>query len=265
MRRPLLSPTLRGVLMLATAVLLVVALGASADPGRPLTVYAAASLTDAMQQIGAEYAKGGATEPRCSFAASSVLARQIEAGAGVDIFFSADQDWMDYVAARSLIRTETRRDIVANRLVLIAPKDSTVMLSIKPGFGLLDALRGGHLATGDPDYVPVGKYARSALMTLGAWNDVADRVVRADNVRIALAYVARNEAPLGIVYTTDALLEPRVRVVDAFPEDTHPPIRYPVAALRAAGPEADSFVKFVASPAATAIFLRMGFISLVKP
>ena len=239
------------------------AAGAAAPADTPLTVFAAASLTNVMEEIGDRLRRTAAhAKPRFSFAASSVLARQVEAGAKADVFFSADQEWMDYLAARGLVRNDTRRDVVGNRLVLIAPAASTAELRIAPGFPLAATLGKGHLATGDPDYVPAGKYARSALMTLGVWSDVADRLVRAENVRVALAYVARGEAPLGIVYATDAKAEPRVRIVDTFPADSHLPITYPVAALSGSGAEAGEFVAFLAGEQAAEIFRRAGFIPL---
>jgi molybdate transport system substrate-binding protein len=236
-------------------------LARAADP--ELLVFAAASLTNAFEKLGPIYTKESGQPVKFSFAASSALARQLESGASADVFASADLEWMDYVQARGLIDRGNRRDLLGNRLVLIAPKDSTVTLKIAPGFALAKALGpGGRLATGDPDYVPVGKYARSALTTLGVWSDVADRLVRADNVRTALAFVARGEAPLGIVYTTDAQIEPGVRVVDVFPEDTHLPITYPVAVVRGAHPGADRFVKFLSGDAARAVFQEFGFIAL---
>ena len=158
-----------------------------------------------------------------SFAATSVLARQIENGAHADVFFSADQEWMDYLDQRGLVQKATRRNLLGNRLALVAPASSTVQLQIKAGFPLLAALNGGRLATGDPDSVPVGRYARSALTSLGVWNDVADHLVRADNVRTALAFVARGEVPLGIVYETDARIDKQVRIVDLFPAGFAPP------------------------------------------
>jgi molybdate transport system substrate-binding protein len=169
---------------------------------------------------------------------------------------------MDYVQARGLITRETRRDLLGNHLVLIAPASSQVALQIAPGFALAKALGDGRLATGDPDYVPVGKYARQALTALGVWSDVANRLVRADNVRTALAFVARGEAPLGIVYTTDVRVEPGVRVVDTFPDDTHLPIVYPVAVMRGARSGATRFVQFLAGPAARAKFQEFGFVAL---
>lgn len=249
-------------LMLACMVLAGSGPAGAAGSGKPLTVFAAASLTDVLQEIGRAWAATGAPTPRMSFAASSVLARQIEAGAEADVFFSADQEWMDYLAARGLIRNDSRRDIVGNRLVLIAPADSTAELRVAPGFSLARALGDGRLATGDPDFVPAGKYARSALMSLGVWNDVADRLVRAENVRVALAYVARGEAPLGIVYATDAQAEPRVRIVEPFPADSHPPIAYPVAATQTGGAEALSFIGFMTGEAAAAAFRGAGFLPL---
>ena len=180
------------------------------------------------------------------------------------MFVSADQEWMDYVAARDLIQAGTRRDIAGNALVLIAPVDSTIALRLVPGADLAAALGGGRLATADPDSVPAGRYARGALMSLGAWPAVADRLARAENVRVALSYVARAEAPLGIVYATDARTEPRVRIVDSFPEDSHVPIRYAAALLRSAAPGAAAFLEFLESEVARRRFRERGFVSPAK-
>ncbi len=196
---------------------------------------------------------------KISFAASSVLARQIEAGGKADVFISADQEWMDYLQARNLINKPSRRNLVGNRLVLIAPADSKIELKIAPGFPLAAALGSGRLATGDPDTVPVGRYARSALISLGVWDEVQDRLVRADNVRSAMMFVARGEVPLGIVYTTDALVDSKVRVVDTFPANTHAPITYPAAVLQGARSEAATFVAFLASPATAETWKKYGF------
>jgi len=233
---------------------------APAEPG--LTVFAASSLTNVMDEIGAAFTKTTAVPVRFSYAASSVLARQIESGAAADIFFSADLDWVDYLQSRNLIQASSRRDVVSNRLVLIAPVASKVELKIAPNFALLAALGGGRLATGDPDSVPVGRYARAALTSLGVWNDVADRLVRADNVRSALAFVEREEVRLGIVYATDAAIDAKVRVVDVFPEKTHPPITYPIALTKVAKPDATKFVEYVSGPEAQEFFKKYGFISL---
>jgi molybdate transport system substrate-binding protein len=201
---------------------------------------------------------------RLSFAASSVLARQIEAGGKADVFVSADQDWMDYLQSRGHIDARTRRDLVRNRLVLIAPADSGIDLRIAPGFDLAGALGRRRLATGDPDTVPVGRYARSALISLGVWEEIQDRLVRADNVRSAMMFVARGEVPLGIVYATDARVDSKVRIVDTFPEDTHAPITYPGAALTGSGDRARTFVQFLAGPQARDTWRRFGFLELAR-
>jgi len=236
------------------------ALAAANDPPASLTVFAAASLTEVLQAVGDEYTKASHVPVRFSFAASSALAKQIESGAAVDVFMSADQDWMNYLDGKQLIDKRTRRDVLANRLALVAPADSNVALKIQPGFALLAALGpNGRLATGDPDSVPVGKYAKAALTSLGIWKDIEPRLVRAENVRAALAFVARGETPLGIVYQTDAKIEPKVRLVALFPESSHPPITYPVAAMTTAAAPARTFIEFLDSPAARAIFERAGF------
>jgi molybdate transport system substrate-binding protein len=235
---------------------------AAAEESRPVLVFDAASLTDVVGEIGHVFAERAHVEVKSSPAASSVLAKQIEAGALADVFFSADLEWMDYLEERQLLRPGSRHDVVRNRLVLIAPADSKVRLKIGPGFELTKALAGGRLATGDPDSVPAGKYARAALAKLGVWDSVSSRLVRAENVRAALAFVARGEAPLGIVYRTDALAEKRVRIVDVFPEDTHPPIIYPIALTAGASPAGQRFFDFVISAAARPIFSRYGFETL---
>ena len=233
---------------------------AAAPPtGRPVTVFAAASLTNVLQKAGDDFTRATGVPVRLSFAASSVLARQIEAGASADVFVSADQEWMDYLDQRGLIDKATRRNIVGNRLVLVAPADSPLQLKIAPGFAITAALGNGRLATGDPDSVPVGRYARQALTTLGVWNDVADRLVRAEDVRHALMFVARGEVPLGIVYETDARMDPRVRVIDTFPNGTHLPITYPVAATKGSGPDAGRFADYLRSEAGRATFESFGF------
>jgi molybdate transport system substrate-binding protein len=232
---------------------------AAASAPRPVTVFAATSLTDALEQLGDDFTRSTGVKVRFSFAASSVLARQIEAGAGADMFFSADQAWMDYLQQRGRIREATRRNLVGNRLVLIAPADTTLQLKIAPGFALLSALGGGRLATGDPDSVPVGRYAKSALTSLGVWQDVEDRLVRAEDARHALMFVARGEVPLGIVYASDARIDRNVRVVDVFPAGSHRPISYPVALTRGASAEAARFLDFVQGPAGRAAFEQRGF------
>jgi molybdate transport system substrate-binding protein len=226
----------------------------------PLIVFAAASLTDVLQQAGPLYTKQSNVEVKFSFAASSALAKQIESGARADAFVSADQDWMNYLQERKLIKADTRSDLLGNRLVLIAPKDSKFTVKLQKGAPLLVALApNGRLSTGDPDSVPVGKYAKAALGNLDLWSAIEPRLVRADNVRVALMYVARGEAPLGIVYATDAAAEPQVRVVDLFPESSHAPITYPMAATATASAQTASFLKFLRGDAARAIFTKAGF------
>jgi molybdate transport system substrate-binding protein len=226
---------------------------------RGLLVFAAASLADALEEVDRAFTAATGVRLAASYAASSVLAKQIEAGAPADVFFSADLAWVDYLEQRRLIKPGSRRDVLRNALVLIAPADSPLRLKIAPGFDLAGALAGGRLAIADPDSVPAGEYARAALTRLGVWSRVSDRAVRGENVRAALAYVARGEAPLGIVYATDAQAEKRVRVVDVFPEDSHPPITYPVALTAHARPEAARLVEFLMGEVARQIFARYGF------
>jgi molybdate transport system substrate-binding protein len=257
MRRSILRALLAWVCIVACGA--GVSAAAAADEAKTVLVFGAASLTDVLDELGHAFTARTQVQVKSSLAASSVLAKQIEAGAPADVFFSADLDWMDYLEQRKLLRPGSRHDVVLNRLVLIAPADSKIAVRIAPGFDLLKALGDGKLATGDPDSVPVGKYAQAALQKLGVWDQVASRIVRAENVRSALAFVARGEAPLGIVYRTDALAEKRVRIVDVFPEDSHPPVTYPIALTTRAGPEAQRFVDFVTSDAAKPIFRKYGF------
>jgi molybdate transport system substrate-binding protein len=225
-------------------------------------VFAAASLTDALQEADSAFTTAVHVPVKESFAASSVLARQIEAGAPAEVFLSADEQWMDYLEQRQLLIPGSRRELLGNSLVLIAPADSKVHLTLGPQVDLAGALGGGHLAMGDPGSVPAGIYGRQALEKLGAWNAVEARVAVAESVRAALALVARGEAPLGVVYRTDAQAEKQVRVVAEFPEDSHPPIHYPIALLKGAGSEARKLVDFLHGPKAREIFTRHGFQSL---
>ena len=230
--------------------------------GKPVTVFAAASLTDALDTVGKTYEAKTGRHVTLVYAASSALARQIEASGGADMFISADTEWMDYLENKGLMAQATRRNLLGNHLVLIAPADSKIRLKIAPHFNLRAALNGGRLALADPDSVPAGQYGRQALTALGVWNSVADRLAPAENVRVAVAYVARGEAPLGIVYTTDALSEPRVRIVDTFPDNTHAPILYPVALTKDAKPGAAAFLSFLRSPEAAAVFTKAGYVVL---
>lgn len=223
-------------------------------------VLAAASLQESLNAAADAWARKGHARPVLSFAASSALARQVEAGAPADLFVSADQAWMDELDRRNLLRKGTRVSFLGNRLVLIAPVGSRIDLRIAPRFPLARALGGGRLAMADPAGVPAGLYGQQALTRLGVWPQVASSVARAENVRAALALVARGAAPLGIVYATDARAEPAVRVVGLFPAATHDPITYPVAVLaRSTHPDAERFRRFLLSPEAKGIFVRFGF------
>ena len=234
---------------------------AQAARAQDVVVFAAASLTNALDEAAKLFERQGGANSKISYAASSTLTKQIESGAPADIFISADLDWMNYLEQRHLIQPATRRNLLGNRLVLIAPADSDVHVEIKPGFDLAALLKGGgHLAMADTDSVPAGKYGKAALEKLGVWKSVQSTVAPAENVRAALLFVSRREAPLGIVYATDAAADPRVKIVGVFPEDTHPPIVYP-AALTAdsKNPSAARLLDFLASPAAKPIFEKEGF------
>lgn len=233
---------------------------AASPAAERLTVFAAASTSDAISEIAGRYESEGAEPPRLSFAASSTLARQIDNGAPADVYLSASRTWMDYLAERGRIAPGTRRTLLGNRLVLVAPEDSALDIAVRPGFALAEALGSGRLAMGDPDHVPAGVYGKQALEALGVWSELAGRVARAANVRAALALVARGEAAAGITYATDAAISDEVRVVDAFPADSHAPITYDVAIVAGrANPASRAFVAYLHSPAARAVFVRRGF------
>jgi len=229
-----------------------------------LLVFAAASLTDVLGELSKDFQRQTGVAVKLSFAASSVLARQIEAGGNADVFISADLEWMDYLQQRRLIDGSSRRNLVGNRLVLIAPADSTIQLVIAPGFPLAAALGGGRLSTADPETVPVGRYAREALTSLGLWEEVKHRLVRAENVRGAMMFVSRGESPLGIVYTTDALVDPKVRIVDTFPANTHAAITYPGAVTIRSNKYAVSYLEYLSKPESLDTWRRYGFLELDK-
>ncbi|MEO8300334.1 MAG: molybdate ABC transporter substrate-binding protein [Rhizomicrobium sp.] len=231
---------------------------AGAQPPAPVTVFAAASLTDSLKSVADAYQARTGIKVTLSFGASSTLARQIEQGAQADLFMSADSDWMDYLQNKNLIAR--RKDLLGNRLVLVAAADARPVSRIAPRFDLAGALGNGRLALADPASVPAGKYARAALTSLGVWDRIAAKVAPAENVRVALEYVARGEAPYGIVYATDAKLAPTLRVAGMFPENSHPPIVYPTALTKTARPGAKAFLDFLSSAQARAIFEKAGFI-----
>jgi len=241
-------------------------LGAARAQGQDLVVFAAASLKNALDEAAIGYAReSGRPAPKISYAGSNALAKQIEAGAPAGVFLSADLDWMDYLAQKGLIRPETRVNLLANRLVLVA-KDAGVTVNLAPGLDLAGILKGGKLAMANVDAVPAGKYGKTALEKLGAWEGVKGSVAQADNVRAALLLVSRGEAPLGIVYRTDAASDPGVSIVGTFPEDSHPPIVYPAAVLTEnRNPEAAAFLNYLRSPAARPAFEKQGFTVLNRP
>jgi molybdate transport system substrate-binding protein len=231
----------------------------AAEHDRPFIVFAAASLTEAVTEVSAAFTQETGVAVKTSFAASSTLARQIEAGAPATVFFSADEQWMDYLENRKLLAPGSRRNVLGNQLVLVAPADSTATVKITSGPALVQALGGARIATGDPDSVPVGKYAKAALIKLGVWEQIEKQLVRTEDVRSALAFVARGETQFGIVYLTDAKIEKRVKLLDVFPRDTYPPIRYPIAMTAGAGADASRFVEFVTGKRAAVIFKKYGF------
>lgn len=239
-------------------------LAAAAPPvlarSRDVVVLAAASLMNALDEASAAWTRETGKTAKISYAGSAALARQIEAGIPADVFIPADTWWMDHVAERKLIRAPSRTDFLGNGIVLIAPRESKVELSIGKGVDLRAALGAGRLAMGNIDAVPAGRYGKAALEALGVWPSVADRVAQAENVRMALTLVSRGEAPLGIVYRTDAASDPRVRIVGAFPDGTHPPIVYPMALLAGStNPDAQAFFDFLGSAKARPYFEKQGF------
>jgi molybdate transport system substrate-binding protein len=250
-------------LMVRVAVALALAMPAALAQDLPeVHVFAAASTTEALNEIGALFAAAGKGRLVAAYASSSTLAKQIENGAPAEIFVSADEQWADYLARKNLLDSASRVDLLGNRLALVAPADSTVELTIEPGMKLARLLGDNRLAIGDPDHVPAGIYAKAALISLGVWNDVEAKLARADSVRAALAFVERGECPLGIAYTSDALTVPKLRVVAVFPEDSHPPIRYPAALVAGqTNPAARAFLAFLQTPVAGAVFRKYGFLT----
>ena len=226
-----------------------------------VTVFAAASVKDALDEIDAQYQAKGGGKAAISYAASSALAKQMENGAPADIFISADLDWMDYVEKRKLLKAGSRANLLLNEIVLIAPADSKVSVTIGAKFPLARLLGDGRLAMADPDSVPAGKYGKAALEALQVWPSVSGRIARAENVRAALNFVSRGEAPLGIVYRTDAAADKKVRIVGTFPASSHPAIVYPAAILvQGKSPAAEKYFQFIRSAEAQAIFRKHGFL-----
>jgi molybdate transport system substrate-binding protein len=233
--------------------------GAPQAASKDLTLFAAASLKNGLDAVIASYERETGRSISASYAASSALARQIEQGAPADLFMSADLDWMDYLQERDLIRPETRRNLLGNRLVLVAPKGQAKPLDLRPG-SLAAAVGSGRLVIANITAVPAGKYGKAALEHLGLWPEVADRLAQTENVRAALAFVSRGEAPLGVVYETDAAADRNVSIVARFPETSHPPIVYPVAVtISSTNPDAMKFLDVLRRPDSAALFAREGF------
>jgi molybdate transport system substrate-binding protein len=250
-------------IFLSLTVALLLAAGPAVAQANDVLFFAAASLKNALDALDDQYQKDTGRHVAVSLAASSTLAKQIESGAPADIFISADLDWMDYLAQKNLIKADTRKNLLGNELVLIAPKDSATAISIAPGFDLAKALGGGKLAMADTSAVPAGKYGKAALEKLGVWDQVSGQIAQAENVRAALALVARGEAPLGIVYQTDAAAEPGVKIVATFPADTHPPIVYPIALLAGSkNPDAAAYLAYLEGAKARPLFEKQGFVIL---
>jgi len=238
----------------------------AAAENAPVVVFAAASLKNALDEIAAGWTAKSGFAVKASYGASPALAKQIEEGAPADLFISADLDWMDYVEKKNLLQAGTCDNLLGNSIVLVASPDWTKgEVKIAPNFPLADLLGGGRLAMAGVATVPAGKYGKAALETLGVWSSVANRLAEAENVRAALALVTRGEAPLGIVYRTDDAAEPKVKIVGTFPDDSHPPIVYPAAALaNSKNPHAEALLRYLAGPEARAIFEKDGFAVLAR-
>jgi molybdate transport system substrate-binding protein len=251
----------------ASIVALFAALAAPAAAQQSITVFAAASLKNALDEANAAFTKTAGVKVTASYAASSALAKQIEQGAPADVFISADLAWMDYVAEKKLIKADTRFNMLGNRLVLIAPKESKLdNVPIGQGFDIAKLAGDGRIAVADVAAVPAGKYAKAALEKLGAWEAAEPKLAQAENVRATLVFVARGETPLGIVYETDAKIEPKVKIVGAFPDGSYPPVIYPVAAIaESKNANVTRYLAFLRSGAAKAIFEKYGFSFLIKP
>ncbi len=262
MARPIKTSILA---LLIAAVTMSVAIVSAARAAEPVTVFAAASLKESLEEVGDAWKSETGREIRFSFAGSSALAKQIEEGAPADIFISADLKWMDHLDQAGRIKSEARFDLLSNRIVLVAPKDSDLTTTIVPNFPLATLLGDERLAMANVDAVPAGTYGKAALESLGVWDGVKDKVAQAENVRAALLLVSRGEAPLGIVYETDARVDPSVKILDRFPEQSHPVIIYP-AALTTDGknPAAADFLAYLRGADAHAIFAAAGFTVLAK-
>lgn len=250
---------LKGV-SVALGILLATTSLAPALAAEKVTIFAAASLKNALDAVNGEWRRRTGKEATASYAASSALAKQIEQGAPADVFISADLAWMDYLAGEKLIRAETRSNLLGNRIVLVSGRKDAADIEIGPGFDLAGLVGSERLAMGAVDSVPAGRYGKAALEKLGLWPSLAGKVAGAESVRAALLLVSRGEAPYGIVYRTDAAADAGVKVIGTFPEDSHPPIVYPIAITAdSRNPDAGAYLDFVRSPKAAALFEAEGF------
>jgi molybdate transport system substrate-binding protein len=251
--------------IVACLVAILASLPAGAQP-HTLTVFAAASLKNALDETNAAFTKATGVKVVISYAATPALVRQIEQGAPAEVFLSADLQWMDYAAEKKLIKSDTRVNLLGNKLVLIAAKDSKLdNVAIGPGFDIAKLAGAGRIAVADMKAVPAGRYAKAALEALGAWATAEKKLAQAENVRAALAYVSRGEAPIGVVYATDAKIDPGVKIVGTFPDGSHPAVTYPVAATANAKPGAARYLDFLRTPAVKSIFEAYGFSFLMRP
>jgi molybdate transport system substrate-binding protein len=260
-------PARRRIVFTLAAALLACPIATASAQDKTITVFAAASLKNALDDANAAFTRQTGVKVVTSYAATSALVKQIEAGAPADVLLSADLRWMDHAAERKLIKPDTRVNLLANTLVLIAPKTSKLTnVSIGRGFDIAKLAGDGRIAVAGVKAVPAGRYAKAALESLGAWTAAEPKLAQGQNVRAALAFVARGETPVGIVYSTDAKAEPNVKVIGTFPDGSHPPIVYPVAATAAtANPEVGKYLHFLRTRAAKAIFERHGFTFLAQP
>ncbi len=254
---------------LLTCLALALAFAGASQPLRAqeqIMVFAAASLKNALDDLDTAFSRATGVKVTASYEASSALARQIEQGAPTDVFISADLRWMDYAAEHKLIKPDTRLNLLGNKLVLIAPKDSKLeKVAIGQGFDIAKLAGDGRIAVADVKAVPAGLYAKAALEKLGSWTAAAPKLAQAENVRATLAFVARGETPVGIVYETDARIESKVKIIGTFPDDSYPPVTYPVAATATAKSMAARYLDFLRSSTAKAIFERYGFSFLIRP
>jgi molybdate transport system substrate-binding protein len=257
---------MRGRLIAVATIVALAAFASARAQEQTLTVFAAASLKNALDDVNAAFTKDTGLKVTASYAASSALAKQLESGAPADVFISADLNWMDYSQAKNLIKADSRYNLLGNKLVLIAGKDSKLNdVKIDQGFDIAKLAGDGRIAVADVKAVPAGLYAKAALEKLGSWAAAEPKLAQAENVRATLAFVSRGETPIGIVYETDAKVDPAVKIIGYFPESSYPPVTYPAAATANAKPDAQKYLNYLKGSASKAVFEKYGFSVLVKP